>query len=157
MQQDADSIPSGGRQHDNHAKREWIARSCVVLEPAHAEKQHAREPGDTPAPTLEQIMNGLIREVRFGKIALRIAAALNTVDPDIWNAAPLFSGVSRQANLEVAQMHLARLYDRPTKYKTPVTVRALLDLAETHPALFTEGEPGEVIAAAKECRAIITA
>jgi hypothetical protein len=29
--------------HDN---REWIARSCVVLEPAHAEKQHAREPGD---------------------------------------------------------------------------------------------------------------
>src|SRR6266850_3793238 len=46
MEQDADSIPSGGRQHDNHTKREWIARSCVVLEPAHAEKQHAREPGD---------------------------------------------------------------------------------------------------------------
>jgi hypothetical protein len=30
MEQDADSIPSGGRQHDNHTKREWIARSCVV-------------------------------------------------------------------------------------------------------------------------------
>src|SRR6266436_9030087 len=29
--------------HDN---REWSARSYVVLEPAHAEKQHAREPGD---------------------------------------------------------------------------------------------------------------
>src|SRR5215468_4225344 len=25
---------------------EWIDRSCVVEEPAHAEKQHAREPGD---------------------------------------------------------------------------------------------------------------
>src|SRR5262245_38563331 len=36
----------GGRQHDNHANREWIDRSCVVEEPAHAEKQHAREPGD---------------------------------------------------------------------------------------------------------------
>ncbi len=30
MEQDADSIPSGGRQHDNHANREWIVRSCVV-------------------------------------------------------------------------------------------------------------------------------
>src|SRR5271157_2047675 len=48
MEQDADSIPSGGRQHDNHVNREWIVRSCVVLEPAHAEKQHAREPGDLP-------------------------------------------------------------------------------------------------------------
>src|SRR6202140_5754952 len=46
MEQDADSVPSGGRQHSNHDNREWIARSCVVLEPAHAEKQHAREPGD---------------------------------------------------------------------------------------------------------------
>src|SRR6266853_363591 len=48
MEQDADSIPSGGRQHDNHVNREWIVRSCVVLEPAHAEKQHAREPGYLP-------------------------------------------------------------------------------------------------------------
>jgi hypothetical protein len=46
MEQDADSVPRGGRQYSNHDNREWIARSCVVLEPAHAEKQHAREPGD---------------------------------------------------------------------------------------------------------------
>jgi hypothetical protein len=31
MEQDADSIPSGGRQDDNHVNREWIVRSCVVL------------------------------------------------------------------------------------------------------------------------------
>jgi hypothetical protein len=30
MEQDADSLPSGGRQHSNHVNREWIARSCVV-------------------------------------------------------------------------------------------------------------------------------
>ena len=30
MEQDADSVPSGGRQHSNHVNREWIARSCVV-------------------------------------------------------------------------------------------------------------------------------
>jgi hypothetical protein len=29
-EQDADSIPRGGRQHNNHAKREWTVRSCVV-------------------------------------------------------------------------------------------------------------------------------
>src|ERR1700719_524920 len=46
MEQDADSGPMGGRQRSNHDNREWIARSCVVLEPAHAEKHHAREPGD---------------------------------------------------------------------------------------------------------------
>lgn len=108
-----------------------------------------------PTPSIEQTMNGLIAEVRFGKAALRIAAALNTVEPDIWNAAPLFFGLSRQANLEVAQMYVARLYDKPTKYKTPVTVRTLLKLAEEQPALFTKGEPDEVLAAAKECRAII--
>ena len=31
IEQDADSVPRGGRQHSNHDNREWIARSCVVL------------------------------------------------------------------------------------------------------------------------------
>src|SRR5215467_12842159 len=39
-------LRSGGRQHGSRVKREWLVRSCVVVEPAHAEKQHAREPGD---------------------------------------------------------------------------------------------------------------
>jgi hypothetical protein len=30
MEQDADSVPMGGRQYSNHDNREWIARSCVV-------------------------------------------------------------------------------------------------------------------------------
>jgi len=30
MEQDADCVPRGGRQHSNHASREWIVRSCVV-------------------------------------------------------------------------------------------------------------------------------
>ena len=30
LEQDADSIPRGGRQHDSHVNREWPARSCVV-------------------------------------------------------------------------------------------------------------------------------
>jgi hypothetical protein len=30
LEQDADSIPRGGRQHDSHVRREWLVRSCVV-------------------------------------------------------------------------------------------------------------------------------
>jgi hypothetical protein len=110
----------------------------------------------TATPTLDQIMSGLIREVRFGKAALRVAVGLNYTDSDIWNVAPMFFGLARQANLEVAQMYLARLYDRPTKTREPVTVRTLLKLGERQPELFTKGTPDEVIAAAKECRKIIT-
>lgn len=120
--------------------------------------QRSQSPDEfAPAPSIEQIMSGLIAEVRFGKAAVRIAAALNTAAPDVWTAAPLFFGVLLQANLQVSQMHAARLYDKPTKYKTPVTVRALLKLAEEQPALFTKGKPNDVIAAAKECREIIAA
>src|ERR1700675_554304 len=49
MEQAADSIPRGGRQHDNHVNREWIVRSCVVLEPAHAEKTTCTRTGISPA------------------------------------------------------------------------------------------------------------
>jgi len=44
--QDADSLLRRGRQHGCFAITRASSRSCVVLEPAHAEKQHAREPGD---------------------------------------------------------------------------------------------------------------
>src|SRR5712664_653049 len=44
--QDADSFLIGGRQHGCIAISRAGSRSCVVEEPAHAEKQHAREPGD---------------------------------------------------------------------------------------------------------------
>src|SRR5262249_5392267 len=45
-EQDADSGSDRGRQYDNHVKRERFDRSCVVEEPAHAEKQHARAAGE---------------------------------------------------------------------------------------------------------------
>ncbi|MGA7623815.1 MAG: hypothetical protein WB630_23605 [Candidatus Acidiferrales bacterium] len=90
-------------------------------------------------PSLEQIMNGLIGEVRVGKAVLRIAIGLNYADPDAWAVAPVFFGPSRHANLEVAQMYMAKLYDKLTKKKTPVTIRTLLNLAEKQPIFFYEG------------------
>src|SRR5215831_10387839 len=45
MEQDADSIPVEEGKTAAALPRVAVW-SCVVLEPAHAEKQHAREPGD---------------------------------------------------------------------------------------------------------------
>src|ERR1700683_4026835 len=45
-QQDADSLLRRGRPHGCFAITRASRRSWVVLEPAHAEKQQAREPGD---------------------------------------------------------------------------------------------------------------
>ena len=36
----------------DHVNREWSDRSCVVVEPAHAEKQHVREPGDLQSASI---------------------------------------------------------------------------------------------------------
>jgi len=59
--QDADSLLIGGRQHDCYAIIASEQSSCVVVEPAHAEKQHAREPG-----TLERLDRKGTRPVREG-------------------------------------------------------------------------------------------
>jgi hypothetical protein len=60
-EQDADSIPRGGRPHGNPVKREWMDRSWVVGEPAPAEKQQAGEPGD-----LLDVLASRARPVRKG-------------------------------------------------------------------------------------------
>jgi hypothetical protein len=50
IEQDADSFPSGGRQHDNHAIRELIVRPCVVWESVPRNNMHEknREISSTP-------------------------------------------------------------------------------------------------------------
>src|ERR1700674_4575250 len=60
-----------------------VARSCVVLEPAHAEKQHAREPGD-----LLDVLARTARPVRDGhkpkcgrEVSGEVALCHSTVEP----------------------------------------------------------------------------
>ena len=52
----------GGRQHGSRVRSRVAGRSCVVEEPAHAEKQHAREPGD-----LRSVLANRSRPVREGQ------------------------------------------------------------------------------------------
>jgi hypothetical protein len=54
------------------------------------------------SPTLGQIMNGLVGELRRGKTAARIAFALNYMNPEIFAVAPLFFGLTLQTYLESA-------------------------------------------------------
>ena len=70
------------------------ARSCVVLEPAHAEKQHAREPGDLlgvlgdkPRPVREGHKPKCGRE-RAGEVGL----CRSTVEPSEQRGATLCGG-----------------------------------------------------------------
>src|SRR5215471_13431501 len=76
MYQDADSIPVEEGKTAAASPRVAV-RSCVVLEPAHAEKQHAREPGDLlgvlgdkPRPVREGHKPNGGRE-RSGEVGLR--------------------------------------------------------------------------------------
>ena len=46
VDQDADSMVSRRKAIRQPRYSRVVVRSCVVEEPAHAEKQHAREPGD---------------------------------------------------------------------------------------------------------------
>jgi AbiU2 len=49
-------------------------------------------------------------------------------------------------------MHVARLYDSPSRGREPVTVRRMLNIAKREPQQFTKGSPEEVQAAVTECR-----
>src|SRR6266851_4397626 len=61
VDQDADFIPSRRKATRQPRQSRVDCRSCVVREPAHAEKQHAREPGD-----LQRALVGRSRPVREG-------------------------------------------------------------------------------------------
>ncbi len=99
-------------------------------------------------PSLEQIMNGLIGEVRVGKAVLRIAIGLNYADPDAWAVAPVFFGPSRHANLEVAQMYMAKLYDKLTRRRLPLQSELCSTSQRSNRFFFTKGSRAEVIEAA---------
>ena len=42
----ADPVDRRGRQHGQRREARAVGRPCVVVDPEHAEKLHAREPGD---------------------------------------------------------------------------------------------------------------
>ena len=74
-------------------------------------------------PTLKQVLNALERQLLIGKTYLSIAKGLLQAEPGVFNTAPTFFGLMFDGSLELAQMTVARLYDRE---RHAVTIRTML-------------------------------
>jgi hypothetical protein len=76
-----------------------------------------------PTPTLKQTLEALRQQVLLGKSYVNLARGLLKADPYLLHTAPTFFGLTIGGSLELAQMAVARLYD---KTKGAVTIRTML-------------------------------
>ena len=92
-------------------------------------------------PTIDQVLSSLQHEVIYGRAYLTIAVGLAEVDSVVFDSAPAFFGLTREAHLLMSQMCAARLYD---KTNGTVTVNFLLSEAETKRGTFKNGSATQV-------------
>ena len=105
-------------------------------------------------PTINQIVTNLKNEVLFGKTYLGIAKGLAGADPVVLSTSRTFFGLTLEACLQMSQMFAAKLYD---KTSGAVTVKSLLDAAQSQAGMFKHGTPQEVSEAVKEAETRIAA
>jgi len=105
-------------------------------------------------PTLKQTLEALRRQVLVGKAYLNVARGLLKADPYLLRTAPTFFGLTIDGSLELAQMAVARLYDRT---KDAVTIRTMLrDAAEQLPT-FLNATPKEAEEAIRKAASRVAA
>jgi hypothetical protein len=92
-------------------------------------------------PTLKQILDALKNQVLLGRSYLNLAKGLLKADPVILQTGPTFFGLTTDGSLELAQMAIARLYDKTSR---AVTVQRMLDQAAQEIASFKHGSKAEV-------------
>jgi hypothetical protein len=92
-------------------------------------------------PSLKQVLDALKHQVLVGKTYLEVARGLLRADPVILQTAPTFFGLTSDGSLELAQMAVARLYDRMER---TVTVKAMLFQAASQIDTFQRGDRQEV-------------
>lgn len=95
-------------------------------------------------PTLKQILDALRSEVLVGKAYLELAQGLLAADPVVLETARTFFGLTVNGSLELAQMSVARIYDRT---RGAVTIRSMLDEARGQLTAFKNATPKEAEAA----------
>ena len=95
-------------------------------------------------PTISEILISLKHEVVFGKAYLNIAKGLGEADPVVLATAQTFFGLTIEAFLQTAQMYAAKLYDTTSG---AITVKSLLDAANSQAGNFKYGTPQEISAA----------
>jgi AbiU2 len=91
-------------------------------------------------PTLHQTFEALRRQVLVGKAYFNIARGLLKADPYLLQTAPTFFAMTIDGSLELAQMTVARLYD---KTKSAVTIRTMLRDAAAQLSTFQNATPKE--------------
>jgi hypothetical protein len=92
--------------------------------------------------TIEQFLRAVEHQILFGKTYLAIAKGLLAAEPVVFGAAPTFFGLASEGSIDLAQMAIARLYDRGQR----VTVRRMLDEAKLQIKSFKKGTPQQVMA-----------
>jgi hypothetical protein len=83
-------------------------------------------------------MEALRRQVLVGKAYLNLAKGLLEADPDVLQTSPTFFGLTIDGSLELAQMAVARLYD---KTKGSVTIRTMMHDAAEQLSTFQNATP----------------
>ena len=73
--------------------------------------------------TFEQVLAAIERQILVGKTYLAVAKGLLAAEWAVFGVAPTFFGLMSDGSLELAQMAIAKLYDRGQK---TVTVKAML-------------------------------
>ena len=107
-----------------------------------------------PTPTLKQTLEALRRQVLVGKSYLNLARGLLESDPYLLQTAPTFFGLTIDGSLELAQMAVARLYD---KTKEAVTIRTMLHDAAQQLSTFQNATPKEASEAIQKSRKRVAA
>jgi hypothetical protein len=92
------------------------------------------------------MLRAIENQLLVGKTYLQIANGLLAVvgEWDVFGVAPTFFGLTAQSHIEMAQMTVAKLYDRGER---AVTIKALLFRAAQQPGDFQKGDAQQVSAA----------
>jgi hypothetical protein len=99
-------------------------------------------------PTLKQTLEVLRRQVLVGKSYVNVARGLLQADPYLLQTAPTFFGLTIDGSLELAQMAVARLYD---KTQGAVTIRTMLRAAAKQLSTFQNATPQEAGQVIQKC------
>ena len=105
-------------------------------------------------PTFEQTLDALRRQALVGKSYFELAQGLLAADPAILQTAPTFFGLTIDGSLELAQMTIARLYD---KTRGAVTIRSMLHEAVNQVTAFQNATPKEAEATIRKSTLAVAA
>lgn len=98
--------------------------------------------------TLNQIFCALEHQILFGKTHLAISKGLTKAEPKVYGAAPTFFGLTEVGGVHLAQITIARLYDRSLN---TVTVPAMLYRAALERAKSAFADESTVTEAILDC------